>query len=121
FLIATFSLTAALTKAIRFLLELARKHRLDKDLHPFFSYRGVRELKQYFIKTRLLTFTPSDFQELTDAVRLMNPKNSITYRQFFKDLTNQERQERFYFILGESGLGKTTFLVNLFLSYSRQL
>jgi hypothetical protein len=113
--ISTFSVS--IYKAVSFFLKKINDKRIDRDLHPFFSHDSVRYYSKNFIKTRLLTISPNNFEELIDVLPFVTKKNSITFKQFYNHLINDESDDRFYFILGESGLGKTTFLMNVFLKY----
>ncbi|MGB8191814.1 MAG: hypothetical protein WCF67_07850, partial [Chitinophagaceae bacterium] len=100
--------------------QILRNRDLDRDLHPFGDHKVVKELNKNYVATRLLERTPSDFGELLDVMKVINKRNTTSFKQFYRKLL-VSGNSKYYFILGESGLGKTTFLINLFRKYQNRL
>lgn len=99
-----------------FFWRIFRNRAFDRDLHPFGDHKVVKELNKNYVGTRLLRRTPSDFGELLEVMKSIDRKSTTSFKQFYEKLLT-ESDNKFYFILGESGLGKTTFLMNLFAKY----
>lgn len=118
-LIFLVSIISGLRKIVLKISERRRNKILDLDLHPFFTHKSVMELNENYIKTRLLGFTPSNYEELLYVLKILDNKNTISFQQFYEEMRDDDNEQRFYFILGESGLGKTTFLMNLFFKYNK--
>ncbi|MEO0469535.1 MAG: leucine-rich repeat domain-containing protein [Bacteroidota bacterium] len=95
-----------------------RRHseRLKTDLHPFFSAVDIKKATQFYVPTHFQSNPPSQHGELIQA-------NKVTARQraipFFVKHAFQPGQDhqRFYMVLAGSGMGKTTFMINLYLGF----
>ena len=84
------------------------------DLHPFFSTKEVRKASRYYIETKAhIVNSPGGGVEIKES----SPLISYFLNKAFK---KQEDDQRFYLVLAESGMGKTTFLINLYLRYTRK-
>ncbi|MEZ4777175.1 MAG: hypothetical protein R3D00_28625 [Bacteroidia bacterium] len=96
-----------------------RQQRLKKDLHPYFLQSDIRNATQYYVPTHFQSNTPSHHNELIQA-------NKVTARQklipFFLNFafSPSHSEQRFYMVLAGSGMGKTTFLINLYMKYITQ-
>ena len=80
-----------------------------KYIRPdWLSEKEVRRYTKIYIKTRLQTH---------DADRLEDKKSSYNINKFIKKhLING--YEQYHWVLGESGMGKTAFLINLYFFYN---
>jgi len=93
-----------------------QQFRLRKDLHPFFSAADIKKATQFYVDTHFQSIAPSQHQELIQA-------NLIAARQrlipFFLNHAFKSTQDdqRFYIVMAGSGMGKTTFMINLYLAY----
>ena len=93
-----------------------QQYRLRKDLHPYFSSADIRQATQYYVPTHFQSNPPSQHHELIQA-------HKVTARQklipFFLNhaFRGDQDQQRFYIVLAGSGMGKTTFMLNLYLAY----
>lgn len=84
-----------------------------KNLYPYYESNNVKELTKYFISTRIQDSPPSDHKDF-------NIKSSYDSNDGIKLFMNKifnKSTSRFYLILGGAGMGKTTFMVNLYLRY----
>ena len=84
--------------------------------HEFLPYKHDRLNKRCYIKTRIQTDDPSKFEEPYSAIANTVSDDFITHfvNKIFKD---ENEDGRLYCILAGSGMGKSTALVNLFISY----
>lgn len=82
----------------------------------FASHKSYRIDKGYYIETRIQDETPSKFEDPFTATINSITENFIN--RFINDILKESNtEERLYCILAGSGMGKTTALVNLFISY----
>jgi hypothetical protein len=93
-----------------------RQYRLRKDLHPYFSAADIRKATQHYVPTHFQSNPPSQHHELIQS-------HKVTARQklipFFLNhaFRGDQDEQRFYIVLAGSGMGKTTFMLNLYLAY----
>lgn len=85
--------------------------------HDFKEYLGKESQKQY-IETQFLSIPPHEFDEPNKATTASTrePMDKFCDRIFKAENPN----ERVYMVLAGSGMGKTTFMVNVFCRYVRQ-
>lgn len=84
--------------------------------HDFKDYLGKKNKKQY-IETHFLSCPPHDYDEPNQATTASTRESMTSFceRIFKEDNPN----ERLYMVLAGSGMGKTTFMVNMFCHYVR--
>lgn len=87
----------------------------DHIPHEFGFYKKERLKDRCYIKTRIQTDDPSKFEEPYSAIANTVSDDFITH--FVNKIFKDENDDRLYCILAESGMGKSTALVNLFISY----
>ncbi|MEL6698945.1 MAG: SUMF1/EgtB/PvdO family nonheme iron enzyme [Bacteroidota bacterium] len=94
-----------------------RKKQIE-DLHPHFSEADVDHAQKYYIKTKGQNVPPSRDQEpgLRSAFTTKEPLIPLFLDQALKNIGEDDR---FYLVLADSGMGKTTFMLNLYLTYVR--
>ena len=85
--------------------------------HDFKEYLGKESQRQY-IETQFLSFPPHEFDEPNKATTATTrePMDKFCDRIFNEDNPNA----RVYMVLAGSGMGKTTFMVNIFCRYVHQ-
>lgn len=85
--------------------------------HDFKEYLGEENQRQY-IETQFLSTPPHEFDEPNKATTATTrePMDKFCDR-IFKD---NNPNERVYMVLAGSGMGKTTFMVNVFCHYVKQ-
>lgn len=90
-----------------------------RDLHPFYTPQEVQNATRYYVETRCQNIAPSKDQEPGRTHAFATDKPAIP---FFLTRAFPMAQDdcRFYIILADSGMGKTTFLLNLYLRYVHQ-
>ena len=93
-----------------------REYRLRKDLHPYFSAADIRKATEYYVPTHFQSNPPSQHHELIQAHKVTARQRLIPFflNHAFK---GEQDDQRFYMVLAGSGMGKTTFMLNLYLAY----
>lgn len=90
-----------------------------KKIVPYFTSSEINEALSLYITTK--------FQDI-DPVELEEPYHNQFSRQRFnlikmfnsKIFLDKDQNEKFFLVLGDTGLGKTTFLINLFITYKQK-
>src|SRR3989304_1679980 len=88
-----------------------------RDLRPFFSHSDVKEARKYFIQTQYQNTAPTREEEPDYSHKYISRSRLIP---FFLNIAFNEKKEseKFYLVLADSGMGKTTFMLNLFVRYT---
>lgn len=100
----------------KFFVAWRRKRRqitLRKDLIHIFPIEKIREAEKYYITTRVQLHPPSEDQ--SESYRTAFSKDGIAT---FIEQLKEGRTAVCYILLGESGIGKTMFLLELHNRYS---
>ena len=101
---------------IKRLLELKKNLAAAKDLKPQFDYQAVRKATHIYIPTQYQNAAPSRQEEPGFTHQYVSTSPLIPF--FIKKAFNEKIDgERFYLILADSGMGKTTFMINLYIRY----
>ncbi|MBA7536103.1 hypothetical protein ES705_28365 [subsurface metagenome] len=110
-------LVILLVKIFKSLITFFINSKTGNDLKPFFTYLNVKEARKYFIQTQYQNAAPTreeepDFSHKYISRNLLMP--------FFLNIAFNEKKEseKFYLILADSGMGKSTFMINLFVRYN---
>lgn len=94
------------------------KKLLSENLVPYFTYDEIDKATKYYIATRYQKDSPTEDDE-PGGIGIKKNKNLI--RHFVKNLILNKKSNRFYVILADTGMGKTTFLINLYSKVKRKL
>jgi len=97
-----------------------QQRRLLKDLHPFYMKVEIQRATRYYVETKCQTTAPSRHEEPGHTFAFAPRENIIPF--FLKKAFHPTNEDdcQFYIILADSGMGKTTFLINLYLRYINQ-
>ena len=89
----------------------------ERYLKPQFDYKSIKLATQFYIPTQYQNASPTRQEEpkFTHKYISQNPLISFFLKTAFKE---KRESERFYLILADSGMGKTTFMVNLYMKYT---
>lgn len=87
-----------------------------EEIRPQVDYKMEQLARQYYIPTQYQNASPTR-QEEPGFTHKYVARNKLI--PFFINMAFDERQQadRFYLVLGDSGMGKTTFMINLYFSY----
>lgn len=103
-------------KLVMAIIELIRNYRDNSSLFPYYSDGATKKARKNFIRTKCQNIDPSDEINLKSSFAFAAKEDLLKFflKKVFKGkyTTNQ-----FYLILGDSGMGKTTFMLNLFSRY----
>jgi uncharacterized protein (TIGR02145 family) len=102
---------------VKLIYKFLRNRKAAKDLHPFFSVLDVKKHTKYYIQTKCQNISPTQEHEPKSTHALVTKEKLV---RFFLKTAFDERKEdkRFYLVLADSGMGKTTFMINLYLRYN---
>lgn len=106
-------------KLIKYFYQVFQTKKLTKDLHPFYDYQTIKQATKFYIPTKCQNITPTkEYEPIgTHAFITKEPLLPFFLNKAF-DPKNDE--QRFYLILADSGMGKTTFMLNLYLRYTNK-
>jgi hypothetical protein len=107
-------------KVVKYIVVFSRKSRLAKDLHPYFDKSVTDKATQCFVTTKGQNIDPSKEHEPRETHAFATTKEKLI-PFFMKKVFNEVGKERqYYLVLADSGMGKTTFMINLFMCYQNQ-
>lgn len=96
----------------------SHNRQLKKDLHPYFSTADIKKATQFYVPTQFQSVPPSQHGELIQANAVAARQRLIPF--FLKKAFHPDNDhQRFYIVLAGSGMGKTTFMINLYVRYLR--
>ncbi len=84
--------------------------RIAKKIPSFYAPTQIKKARRYYVPTQWQNIPPSREQELRDATIAREKVLPYFIKQVFKHKVDQ----KFFLVLGGSGMGKTTFMINLF-------
>ena len=89
----------------------------SKELVEYhFEAHNVKAKRELFIETKAQNITPSVEDEAATAGDFIVRQELIPF--FIKRAFRKKEKDKFYLVLGDSGMGKTTFMINLYLRYN---
>lgn len=104
---------------IRVILLRRNQRILNKYLHPFYSADDVERATKLYIPTRGQNVSPSDDEELGSEYTAT--MKELLIPKFLKEVFILKPSDRkYHLILADTGMGKTTFLINLYLAYKNK-
>ncbi|SEL42059.1 hypothetical protein SAMN04488505_102231 [Chitinophaga rupis] len=112
-------LLPGLHKLIIFLLERRKKGILRRNLYPFFDAAEIVNATKYYVETRFQNIDPANEQE-TRLANVFSAKQKII-PFLIKKSFNSDDSQKYFMVLADSGMGKTTMLINLYYTYLRQI
>lgn len=117
-----FVLISIIGVVINFFKNLYKRYisiKYKKDLHPYFAVKQVIEATKYFIPTKYQNISPS-LDEEPGRSHINSAKEQLLPLFLNKLFKFNGDDTKYYLILADSGMGKTTFMINLFLDYKRK-
>ncbi len=109
----------AVWKSGRWAYKYHQQRRLAKDLHPFYTPVDTKKATEYYVSTKCQNISPSKEHEPRETHAFATKENIIPF--FLKKAFKMDKDYyRFYIILADSGMGKTTLMINLYLKYTSQ-
>lgn len=111
-------LVTLFSKLYRFLIKRYkfRKEAIE-NIKPQFDHLSIKKAKKFYIQTQYQNASPARQEEPGFTHQYIARNKLIPF--FIKTAFNERADsERFYLILADSGMGKTTFMINLYLRYN---
>lgn len=103
-------------KLISWRLKVSRRNATLKDLHPYYTKKEVIDSTKNFINTKCQNVSSANQDEPNNTFAFVTKEELIPF--FLKKAFKSDSDDhRFYFILADSGMGKTTFMINLYQQY----
>jgi len=96
------------------LQQALKNNQAARDLKPEFDYLTIKGLRDIFISTRFARITPNRYDNPHEAYKHNDPQKLIPF-MIKKSFNERVENEKFYLILADSGMGKTAFVVNLYM------
>lgn len=97
----------------RYISSILKKSRNNKDLNPFYNNSILKEVRKKYIRTKCQNIDPSNEANLKDSFAFAVREDLLDF--FLKKVFPAKNIEtKFYLILADAGMGKTTFMLNLF-------
>jgi hypothetical protein len=112
-------LFSTIYKILKYLYSLEQKRKLAKDLHPFYDKPVIDKAVEFFVPTKCQNVDPCRENEPRESYAFTTREKLIPF--FMKKAFNANNEQRYYLVLGDSGMGKTTFMINLFVRYQNRL
>ena len=99
---------------------LYQARKLKRNLFPFYEDWEIENATRYYVETKCQNVAPSQDEEPGRAYAFAVREKVIPFflKKAFKPQQDDDCQ--FYIVLADSGMGKTTFLLNLYRRYHAQ-
>jgi formylglycine-generating enzyme required for sulfatase activity len=111
------ALVYALYSLLRYLVNHYKNSKAANDLAPYFNYQNVKSSRELFIPTQFQNQSPTHEEEPAFSHQFVSKKLLIPF--FMKTAFNEKKEsDKFYLVLADSGMGKTTFMINLYAQYT---
>ncbi|MCK4765446.1 MAG: leucine-rich repeat domain-containing protein [Candidatus Aminicenantes bacterium] len=107
-----------LGKAAKWLYHLFNRESLHRRLKPFFNRHEISGAVDNYVPTQCQNVDPSSTAEPGRVHAFAVRQKLVPF--FIQQVFREKREEKYYLILADSGMGKTTFMINLFLKYQRK-
>ncbi|RBA28881.1 NACHT domain-containing protein [Flavobacterium tibetense] len=88
-----------------------------QDLFPFYNQQTISDAKKNYIRTKCQNIDPANDLNYKNSHAFSTKEDLLNF--FLKKVFKiKDNETRFYLILGDSGMGKSTFMLNLFSRHS---
>lgn len=95
----------------------SQEKKLAQDLRPFFTKMEVEAATQFYVPTRIQVNSPTEGPE-PDASGPNRQEAIPWFKKRIVRMFDGKEAGRFFLLLADSGMGKTTFLINLVMACS---
>lgn len=107
----------ALFEFIKKELRHFNERQVSKQL-DFYDNKDIADARRYYVETNAQNIPPTEKYELSDSVTHKSPIIKFFLKYALKENGDSAK---FYMVLGGSGMGKTTFMINLYIRYNQTL
>lgn len=106
-----------LIQLYKYLTNRYKNAKTAEDLAPHFDYQKVKSSRDLFIPTQWQQFSPTHEEEPSFSGSYVAKVPLIPH--FLKNAFDEKKDsQKFYLVLADSGMGKTTFMINLYVKYN---
>ena len=105
-------------KGVRALVRFLNREQLHHRLKPYFNREEIQRAIGIYIPTQCQNVDPAGAEEPARVHAFAVRQKLIPF--FIKKVFREKKEEKYYLVLADSGMGKTTFMINLFLKYTRK-
>lgn len=102
-------------KALSKYRDYRTKKIINKDLHPYFTFEEIFKYTRYYIPQYFQNISPSESDEF-NKVHAAAARSKLMPEFLQKGLLN-DSSIKYFIILSDTGMGKTAFLINLYIRY----
>lgn len=114
------AICTALTFFGKFSYNLFLRRRNNLNLRPYYTNSVLQSAKQKYIRTKCQNIDPSNEIEFDKNFAFAVREDLLNF--FLKNVFKiKDPEQKYYLILGDAGMGKTTFLLNLFRIYNKSI
>lgn len=100
--------------AVATIMRLISTHRIDQHINMQDKYKKIKHNLKYYIPTRIQKKDPCE----KDGYNTKTPSKDAV--PFFINQIFSSSEKQYYLVLADSGMGKTTFLEKLFITYYKK-
>ncbi|AZA84334.1 hypothetical protein C1637_05700 [Chryseobacterium lactis] len=110
----------AITIITKYLYSLFLKRKNNLNLKPYYTNSVLKSAKKKYIRSKCQNIDPSNEIEYNSNFAFVVREDLLNF--FLKNVFRiKDIEQKFYLILGDAGMGKTTFLLNLFRLYNKNI
>lgn len=107
-------------KLVLCILKIKSNNQDEKALFPYYPKSIIKYAKKNYIRTKCQNIDPANELNYKSSFAFSTREDLLNF--FLKKVFKiEDGDTQFYLILGDSGMGKTTFLLNLFSKYISNL
>lgn len=101
-------------RIIKYLYKKYNDRQALNDLQPFVDSEQLKNITEYYVPTKAQNVSPSNENEPGDVFATTARIELLPF--YLKNVVSKSSAQRLYLVLADSGMGKSTFLVNLCLA-----
>ncbi|MBN2440327.1 MAG: formylglycine-generating enzyme family protein [Spirochaetales bacterium] len=110
-------IVVSLTALVKYLFTRRKTSKIAQDLVPYFDYLTVKAARKLFIPTQFQNQSPTREDEPEFSYKFVSKSPLIPF--FMKIAFNEKKEsDKFYLVLADSGMGKSTFMLNLYTKFT---
>jgi formylglycine-generating enzyme required for sulfatase activity len=98
--------------------KIVDRKNLYKNLKPFYMEYEIKRATENYVPTKCQNVDPSAQNEPGNVHAFVTREELIPF--FTDKVFKNKKEEKYYLVLADSGMGKTTFMINLFLTYIKK-
>lgn len=109
-----------ITFLLKYLYNLFLKRKNNLNLKPYYTNAVLQSSKKKYIRSKCQNIDPSNEIEYDSNFAFAVREDLLNF--FLKNVFRiKDPEQKYYLVLGDAGMGKTTFLLNLFRLYNNNI